>query len=130
LDVIFIFLLLFVLYISRGDFMGIRRYYNIMGIWFKVIRPEPPLYWEDGDECNSIISDEEHRLYLVKYLPIDKAVRSLFHEFIHASDVNENVSEEDTELIARGLYQIMSDNKILRRGLRSRRGRRFYRKRT
>lgn len=86
--------------------MKIKSKYKIGGLWYKVrIRPLEDEKVGYLESCTQSISVEKAMTPAMQEF-------TLFHEIIHA--INAEINEEDTEFLAQMLYQVLTDNDMLK----------------
>ena len=85
---------------------------KVLGIDYEVRRPE--VVECDGDVAIGMHSGKDGFIAIKRDLTPTMAEATFFHEIVHAVNIGDTLSEEQVEQIARGLYQVLKDNNLLR----------------
>lgn len=93
--------------------MKIPKHLKICGMDFKVRLEKAPML-NDDRPCAGYIQQDYGLIVLEEDMHPDRQGQALFHEIIHALDAREELNEGKTEALARGIYQVLKDNHLLR----------------
>ena len=95
-----------------GDSMKIPPKLKVLGIDYEVRRPE--VVECEGEVAIGMHSGKDGFIAIKRDLTPTMAEATFFHEIVHAVNIGDTLSEEQVEQIARGLYQVLKDNNLLR----------------